>query len=312
VTNGGPNDATSTVLTDTLGAGLQFVSATTSQGSYTQSGGVVTISLGTVASGQTVTATVTAQAIEDGNLTNTVSVTSSLNDPTPGDNTVTDTTTVTEPAVVVSGPIHITGKKFNHVQVATFTHANGVEPASAFTATINWGDGTTSQGTVTQSGSSYIVKGSHNYASYGTHTVTTTVTESDQPVHGGPHGNGGVPGIGGADSDPNDDTGGEFALAVAQPDSGQAGSPRPAKSWVPSNPGEFATSLNDPLTSGTAFNQPASSLILGTTAVADADSGNPISGLDFSQDFVVLRLRLATSGRRSVAIPQGPRALGLS
>ena len=30
--------------------------------------------------------------------------------------------------------------------MATFTHALGVEPASAFTATINWGDGRTSTG----------------------------------------------------------------------------------------------------------------------------------------------------------------------
>ena len=39
--------------------------------------------------------------------------------------------------------------------MATFTHANGVEPASAFTATINWGDGTTSTGTITLSGTTY-------------------------------------------------------------------------------------------------------------------------------------------------------------
>jgi hypothetical protein len=62
--------------------------------------------------------------------------------------------------------------------VATFTHASGVEPTSAFVATINWGDGTTSVGTITLSGSTYRVTGSHTYAQSGTHTVTTTVTET--------------------------------------------------------------------------------------------------------------------------------------
>jgi hypothetical protein len=62
--------------------------------------------------------------------------------------------------------------------VATFTHASGVEPTSAFVATINWGDGSTSVGTITLSGSTYRVTGSHTYAQSGTHTVTTTVAET--------------------------------------------------------------------------------------------------------------------------------------
>src|SRR5262249_26610949 len=45
VTNNGPNSASSTVLTDTLGANLKFVSATTSQGSFSQAGGVVTFTI---------------------------------------------------------------------------------------------------------------------------------------------------------------------------------------------------------------------------------------------------------------------------
>jgi hypothetical protein len=65
----------------------------------------------------------------------------------------------------------------SNFQVATFTHANGVEPTSAFTATINWGDGTTSAGTITLSGTTYVVKGSHTYAKSVTHIITTSVTE---------------------------------------------------------------------------------------------------------------------------------------
>jgi uncharacterized repeat protein (TIGR01451 family) len=178
VTNNGPTSATNVVLTDTLDANLKYASATKSQGSFTQSGSVVTFSFGTIAVGQTVTATVTAQATEDGNLTNFVSATSSLSDFNPYNNTAPATTVVAEPAIVVSAPKTVSGKNQSNVTVATFTHASGVEPASAFAATINWGDGSSSAGTVTLSGTTYTVKGSHTYAGGGSHTVTTTVVES--------------------------------------------------------------------------------------------------------------------------------------
>ena len=100
------------------------------------------------------------------------------------------TTAVAEPPIVVSAPKSLSGKNQSNVKVATFTHANGVEPASAFVATINWGDSTTSTGTITESGTTYTVKGSHTYASNGSHTVTTTVVEND----GSPRPKPGVPG----------------------------------------------------------------------------------------------------------------------
>ena len=185
VTNNGPSTATNVVLTDTLGANLNYVSATKSQGTFTQSGSKVTFSFGTVAVGQTVTATVTAQSTEDGNLTNFASVTSSLSDANQNNNSGSATTVVAEPAIVVSAPIQVSGKNQSNVTVATFTHANGIEPASAFVATIAWGDGSTSAGTITLSGGTYTVKGSHTYSANGSHTVTTTVVE--------PNGAGGNP-----------------------------------------------------------------------------------------------------------------------
>ena len=178
VTNNGPTTATNVVLTDTLDANLKYVSATKSQGSFTHSGSVVAFSFGTVAVGQTVTATVTAQALEDGNLTNAASATSNLSDANPYNNSASTTTAVAEPAIVVSGHITVSGKNQNNVTVATFTHASGVEPASAFVATIAWGDNSTSTGNVSLSGSIYTVKGSHTYGQGGSHTVTTTVVES--------------------------------------------------------------------------------------------------------------------------------------
>jgi uncharacterized repeat protein (TIGR01451 family) len=187
VTNNGPSDAAGTVLTDTLGANLRFVSATTSQGTFTQSGGVVTFSFGTVTNGQTVTATVTAQPTEDGNLTDNASVSSNLPDPNTGNNTAGANTTVAEGLITVTN-LTVTGKRLNNVAVATFTHANGVEPTSAFMAVIDWGDGTTSSGTISLSGTTYTVRGTHNYGGKsvnGAHTPTTTVTEpGNLPTHG--------------------------------------------------------------------------------------------------------------------------------
>jgi uncharacterized repeat protein (TIGR01451 family) len=177
VTNKGPDPATGAVLTDTLGANLRFVAATTSQGTFTQSGGVVTFNLGSIPTSGTVTATITAQALEDGNLTNSASVTSSSADPTSAGSSATATTAVAEPGIVVSAPITTTAKSPSNLTVATFTHAGGVEPVSAFTAIIHWGDGKTSTGTITLSGTTYHVVGSHRYSGSGTHTITTTVTE---------------------------------------------------------------------------------------------------------------------------------------
>jgi uncharacterized repeat protein (TIGR01451 family) len=178
VTNNGPSAATKVVLTDTLGANLAFNSASESQGSYKRSGSVVTFSLGTIAVGQTVNVTVYAQATEDGNLSNTAVASSNVSDPNSLNNTAVNTVAVAEPPIVVSSPISVSGKKVNFATVATFTHANGVEPASAFIATIDWGDGTTSTGTISLSRGTYYVQGSHTYSMGGSHTVTTTVAES--------------------------------------------------------------------------------------------------------------------------------------
>lgn len=182
VTNNGPDAANNVILTNTLDANLKFISATASQGTFSQSGGVVTFSVGTMTNGQVVTLTVTAQSMEDGVLTDAASVASDASDANSGNNSATASTTVSEPNINVPGPITVSGKKVTNVQVATFTHANGVEPASAFVASIDWGDGKTSSGTITQSGATYLVRGSHTYAKgNGSHLVTTTVTEAGNP-----------------------------------------------------------------------------------------------------------------------------------
>ena len=189
VTNNGPTDAPNVILTDVFGAHALEVSTTQSQGpgySLTIPNEVLFL-FGTIPAGQTATATVTVELAGYGGLTNSASAYSS-SDPNTTTNTAVVTTIVPEAPIVVSSPIKVTvtskSLSVSKEVVATFTHANGVEPASNFVATINWGDNSTSTGTVTKSGTTYSVTGSHTYSKSGTYTVTTTVTDpgGDPPV----------------------------------------------------------------------------------------------------------------------------------
>lgn len=67
------------------------------------------------------------------------------------------------------------------VTTATFTDPGSPDPASSFTASIDWGDGTTTAGTVNGTAGSYFVTGNHAYADEGTFTVTTTFFENSDP-----------------------------------------------------------------------------------------------------------------------------------
>ena len=99
VTNNGPDGAPSAVVTDTLPGNVTFVSATSSQGSCSESGGTVTCNLGTLANGATATVTivVTTPAVT-GTLSSTASVTSDAIDSDTTNNSATQSTVVTLPA----------------------------------------------------------------------------------------------------------------------------------------------------------------------------------------------------------------------
>ena len=54
------------------------------------------------------------------------------------------------------------------------------DPITNYTASINWGDGTAlSPGTITQSGGTFIVTGSHTYTTAGTYSLILTLTDKD-------------------------------------------------------------------------------------------------------------------------------------
>jgi RHS repeat-associated protein len=62
--------------------------------------------------------------------------------------------------------------------VASFTDANPRGAASEFQATIQWGDGNTSMGTITANGSGgFDVSGANTYAAAGTYTITVQITD---------------------------------------------------------------------------------------------------------------------------------------
>jgi hypothetical protein len=72
----------------------------------------------------------------------------------------------------------ILGQAVINFPVATFTDANPFDPVSAYAAIINWGDGTTSGGTIQSNGNgSFTVLGSHTYGPGSTFTMSVSITE---------------------------------------------------------------------------------------------------------------------------------------
>jgi hypothetical protein len=65
---------------------------------------------------------------------------------------------------------------------ATFTDSDLTATADVFTASIDWGDGTMSAGTVTGGGGSFSVAGAHTYAADGVFTVTTSITGTEGSI----------------------------------------------------------------------------------------------------------------------------------
>ncbi len=68
--------------------------------------------------------------------------------------------------------------------VATFTDPDSAATAGDYTATIDWGDGSSSVGTVSgPTGGPFDVSGSHTYAEEGSYVVTTQINDPDFPAN---------------------------------------------------------------------------------------------------------------------------------
>ena len=94
------------------------------------------------------------------------------------------TATETGMTTVADAPLTASGTALNSTEgatltatVATFTDANPNAPLSDFTATIDWGDSTSSTGTITETAGVFSVTGTHTYAEEGTYPAVVSITD---------------------------------------------------------------------------------------------------------------------------------------
>jgi hypothetical protein len=108
-------------------------------------------------------------------------VTVTLTDKNPG----TATASALSTAAVAEGD-NLTGSSLTisaaeatqfHSTVATFTDTNSTAASSDFTALINWGDGSTTTGSVVGHNGTFDVVGAHVWTDEGNYTITVTLTD---------------------------------------------------------------------------------------------------------------------------------------
>lgn len=92
VTNNGPANATSVVVTNILPAGVSFISATPTPGTWSQSGSVGVWSIGSITAGTWVSAIVNVGATGTGLVEDTAAVSSAESENTPANNTAAEST----------------------------------------------------------------------------------------------------------------------------------------------------------------------------------------------------------------------------
>ena len=193
ISNLGPSDAPNSVLSYVIPAGTQVVSASVGQGTWFVSNGQLFMQLGTLANGQRVTGNFTLALSDEGTtMANVVSVSSGLSDPDSSNNTASLSTSVSEAALNVTGGFALSateGATSSAATLALFTDLGGAESLSDYSATINWGDGSSSAGTLNYDANTgqFSVTGSHQYAEEGTYALAITVhhdSAADVTVNG--------------------------------------------------------------------------------------------------------------------------------
>jgi uncharacterized repeat protein (TIGR01451 family) len=177
ITNNGPADAANLVLTDTLPANTTFVSADFPGGVVNSvTNGMFTVTYGGLAASATLTGTVVVTATEEGSDVNRVKITSDTPDPNLSNNMGMATIAVADQSVAATGA-SLSGAQ-NMAQdfvVATFTDPGGAEALTDYSATIQWGDGSTSPGTITFLSGTFSVDATHTYTTSGTKNVTVKI-----------------------------------------------------------------------------------------------------------------------------------------
>jgi uncharacterized repeat protein (TIGR01451 family) len=95
VTNNGPASATNVIVTDPLPSAVTYLSASTTAGTCSEADSTVTCLLGTMANAGTATVTILTLAGAPSVVSNTATVSADQTDPTPGNNSSTQTETIT-------------------------------------------------------------------------------------------------------------------------------------------------------------------------------------------------------------------------
>jgi uncharacterized repeat protein (TIGR01451 family) len=132
VANNGPSTANSVIVTDTLPAGLTFLSGTSAGGTVTLSGASVTAPVGTLLDGGTSIVTIIALTTTAGTFIDSSTISGAVDDPDPANNTGSAFVIVTPLAdlsVVLTGtagPVY-TGAMLTYTAVVT---NNGPSPAT--------------------------------------------------------------------------------------------------------------------------------------------------------------------------------------
>ncbi len=128
-TNYGPSGDTGVTLSDTLPAGEQFVSGTSSQGTVMNNNGTLSVPLGSLASGAVATTTVVVAVNQSvsGTISNTVTVTGNNLDPNQGNNSSTVPTQVTAYVAPVS---------YTDLKIVKTAAPNPVDVGSELTYTL--------------------------------------------------------------------------------------------------------------------------------------------------------------------------------
>ena len=125
VENLGPNSAGAVLATLPVAGGATFVSATTTKGSVSESGNLVTANLSNLAVNSPVTITVVLQAVAVGQLTETASVSGDVIDPNSANNSATVTTEIdpaTDLSVQISSSAAVPGVGLEYQYVVTATN----------------------------------------------------------------------------------------------------------------------------------------------------------------------------------------------
>jgi len=161
VSNAGPSPASNTVVNMTLPSGIVYQGAVPSQGTVSQTGSLLTFSLGTVPIQSNATITVTAEAVANGLQTSTAVVGSPAPDPDPDNNEASASVLVTKPMADLAVTMKATPVSVPENGQATFSitvtnngpaEALGVTVTNALPANVRVVSGSASQGSVSAGG----------------------------------------------------------------------------------------------------------------------------------------------------------------